>query len=180
MTRLIRSLALAVALSALAAPAAFAWPDDTHPQLSSTPAGTVAGGTWTVDVAFVSQGRVLVVDSLQPVITIREVASGTTAAFTAQPTTSRGIFRAHVVFPSAGSWSYTVAPYASGPGFAYQAVEIGAPAGGGVAGSGSAGELPASLWPVAVLGAALIMLAGLRGLAAAKRRPATWSIRQPR
>src|SRR5437899_2715176 len=66
MKRSIIGVALGTALSLMAVGSVLAWPEDTQASLSSTPAGTPPGGTWTVDVSFVSNGQILRVANLRP------------------------------------------------------------------------------------------------------------------
>jgi hypothetical protein len=117
---------IAVALSALGAQVAFAWPDDTTASLSTTPTDIDAGQPWVVDISFVSNGSILKADSIKPVVTIRNVQTGETQRFQSAPTAVTGVYEATVVFPSAGTWSYSVAAFSrSGPSFDYPPVVIG-------------------------------------------------------
>jgi hypothetical protein len=88
-------------------------------QLSSTPKGLSAGEAWLVDITVLQHGRTPL-EGLKPTITIRKVAGArkTSAAsepaaaesrtFVARPTAGTGVYRARVVFPSAGMWRYEV------------------------------------------------------------------------
>ena len=71
-------------------------------KLSSMPSGRV----WNVDVTPLQHGRTLLPDA-KPRIEIRNGAGGW-RAFSARPTAQRGVFRARVVFPAAGSWRFRV------------------------------------------------------------------------
>jgi hypothetical protein len=86
-------------------------------QLSSTPRGLSAGEPWVVDITVLQHGRTPL-DGLKPTLTIRKsvpritsgVAKGrpTIRTFAARPTGRPGVYRARVVFPSAGTWRYEV------------------------------------------------------------------------
>jgi hypothetical protein len=86
-------------------------------QLSSTPRGLSAGEPWVVDITVLQHGRTPL-DGLKPTLTIRKsvpritnaVAKGrpTIRSFAARPTGRPGVYRARVVFPSAGTWRYEV------------------------------------------------------------------------
>jgi hypothetical protein len=125
MKRLIVGLPLALSISLFAAQATLAWPDDTQASLSTRPAGISAGGTWTVDISFVSEGHILRVDSLQPSVVIENVATGERRTFQSEATAQSGVWRANVVFPSEGRWTYSVVVGISGITFDYPPVRIG-------------------------------------------------------
>ena len=171
MKRLASALALATTVLAVGAQVVFAWPDDARANLSSTPAGLAAGETWTVDITFVSQGRVLSPDSIRPVVVVQDVTTDETRTFESHATAVAGVFRADVVFPRAGAWTYKVAPSANGPFFAYPAVNIKEAA----TPMGQASSAPAEQigLDLGIVGAAvLIGLALVGGLGlAARRRP---------
>lgn len=100
-----RRLLLFLALCALALPAAAAAGGWATVQLSSTPAGARAGVPWLVDVTVLQHGRTPLA-GVKPTVTIRRGASRLT--FRARPTAATGVYRARVVFPSAGRWRYEV------------------------------------------------------------------------
>ena len=92
------------------------------------------------------RGRLVRDDAgLAPAVTIRE-ESGSEKLFLAEPT-APGKWRARVVFPGAGRWSYTVT---AGPAEYFDPVTVAASGGGGVA-------VPA--WAAAVTGALGLALA---------------------
>jgi hypothetical protein len=85
-------------------------------QLSSTPRGLAAGEPWVVNVTVLQHGRTPL-PGLKPTLTIRKVSRTTSAqgkgpvtvrTFAALPTGKTGVYRARVVFPSAGTWRYEV------------------------------------------------------------------------
>lgn len=111
-----RSFLVIAAASALALAGTAAAGGWATVQLSSTPRGLSAGEPWVVDITVLQHGRTPL-DGLKPTLTIRKspritsgVAKGrpTTRTFLARPTGSPGVYRARVVFPSAGTWSYEV------------------------------------------------------------------------
>jgi hypothetical protein len=85
-------------------------------KLSSTPKGTAADEPWVVDITVLQHGLASQpLCCVKPTVTIRKIAPfrSTTAAskpltFKARPTGRIGVYRARVVFPSAGTWRYEV------------------------------------------------------------------------
>ena len=99
--------------------------------LSSTPAGTEPGQPWNVNVTVLQHGQTPL-DDLSPTITIRN--GDATKTFNAEPAGKPGVYRAAVVFPSAGTWSYEVNDgFITGQPHTFPPVEIGAPASAPVA-----------------------------------------------
>src|SRR6266508_4556886 len=165
MKRLMIGLPLAGLLSLFAVQATLAWPDDAQASLSTSPAGTTAGGTWTVDVSFVSAGQILRVDNLHPSLVIKNVVTGERRTFQTQSTAETGVWRANVTFPSEGSWTYSVIVGGSGPTFDYPPVSI-SPATAAVAPSTGA---PAGPVPAVIALLALMAVAGAGGVIVARR-----------
>ena len=66
-----------------------------------------AGTTWGVNIRVLQHGRTPL-DGVKPTMTIRNTESGETKTFPARPTGESGVYRAEVVFPSGGTWSYEV------------------------------------------------------------------------
>lgn len=89
-------------------------------KLSSSPKNVSAGEPWIVDITVLQHGLATQpLSGLKPSLTIRRVAStrvfisserGAKASrtFPARPTSRPGVYRARVVFPSAGAWRYEV------------------------------------------------------------------------
>jgi hypothetical protein len=86
-------------------------------KLSSSPKGLSAGEPWVVDVKVLQHGLASQpLCCLRPTVTIRKVATGRSQSsssaisktFRAKETGVTGIYRARVVFPSAGAWRYEV------------------------------------------------------------------------
>jgi hypothetical protein len=75
-------------------------------QLSSAPNGLRAGDVWRVDLTVKQHGRTLLRDA-RPTVTVRAPGGGTRVV-AARKTTRVGVYRAAVVFPRAGRWSYTI------------------------------------------------------------------------
>jgi YtkA-like protein len=84
-------------------------------QLSSTPHGVSAGQPWVVDITVLQHGKTPLA-GVKPTVTIYKAAARATSAgsaalkltFAAKPTARTGVYRARVVFPSAGTWRYQV------------------------------------------------------------------------
>ena len=149
-----RRVLLAVGLLLVLAPAAQAggWATVT---LSSTPAGVQPGKTWGVDVTVLQHGRTPLT-GVHPVVTIR--GGDTIKDFAASPTGKPGVYRAEVVFPTAGRWTYQIDDgFISQMPHTYPAVQIGEP-GAAAATSGDGGG-PNLLWLIP--GIALLLAAAL-------------------
>ena len=94
------ALALVLAVPAVAGAGGFATAG-----LSSTPDGTAAGKPWNVDITILQHG-VTPAEGLKPRV---QISSGdATREFAAKPTGKPGVYRAEVVFPTAGRWDYVV------------------------------------------------------------------------
>jgi hypothetical protein len=85
-------------------------------KLSSTPKGLTAGQPWVAEITVLQHGLATQpLSGLKPTVMIRKAVVRSTAAsggpwltFRAQSTARRGVYRARVVFPSAGTWRYAV------------------------------------------------------------------------
>ena len=127
--------------------------------LSSLPDGTAPGEPWVVDVTVLAHGRTPIA-GMEPTITIARGADERT--FAARPIRT-GVYRAEVVFPDAGRWSYEVdSGFGLGPE-TFAPVDIRAPDTAPAAASSDSGR-----W-LAALGAGL--LAGLVAALLTRRRP---------
>ena len=129
--------------------------------LSSTPDGVAAGRAWTVDVTVLAHGRTPV-DGLAPKVRIR--SGEDVREFAATPAGETGVYRAEVVFPSPGRWSYQVVDGYVDNVHRFPAVQIGeaatsSAAGGG--GGGGDGIATGWLWGA---GAALLLALAALGL----------------
>jgi MYXO-CTERM domain-containing protein len=102
-----RRLLLALALFALAAPASALAGGWATAGLSPPDGGVGPGDTWNADVTILQHGQTPLA-GVSPTVTIRNASTGEAKTFAAKPTDRVGVYRAKVVFPSAGKWSYEV------------------------------------------------------------------------
>ncbi len=134
--------------------------------LSSTPDGIAPGEPWVVDLTILQHGQSdAPLAGVKPSVTVS--SGGERRTFPATPTGRTGVYRARVVFPSAGTWTYRVNDgfgHPSGVAHDYPPVRIG----GGVA--------PAAGGSGPDVGLALF-IAGLAGLGVGM---AAWLLRRPR
>ena len=159
-----RSVLVVLMAAALVLPATAAAGGWATVELSSTPDGVHPGEPWVVDLEILQHGHTPLA-GLQPRVTITERRSGAVRVVDAHPAGPRGTYRARVVFPTAGTWSYVV-----DDGFtqrhSYPPVVIG---GAAAAATGGGEDTP---WaPLALAAAAGLLVAGLAALAL-RRRPA--------
>jgi YtkA-like len=75
--------------------------------LDSVPNGIRAGEPWVVRLTILQHGRAPL-EGVEPELTISKAGGATARTFAATPTERPGVYRATVVFPSAGSWRYVV------------------------------------------------------------------------
>jgi YtkA-like len=101
---LVAAAALAAALIAPATTVAGGW---ATVGLSSLPDGAGAGEEWVVDLTVLQHGRTPL-EGVQPRVIVRAAGGGEEQEFAAKPTERPGVYRARVVFPSPGEWSYSV------------------------------------------------------------------------
>jgi hypothetical protein len=101
-TTLVAALALAAALTAPATSLAGGF---ATVGLSSLPDGARPGEPWVVDLTVLQHGRTPL-EGVNPAMIIEPAGGGTPTRFDAQPTGYPGVYRAEVVFPQAGGWSY--------------------------------------------------------------------------
>jgi len=101
-----KRLLLGLALAGLLLPAAATAGGFATVQLSSLPAGTDAGGTWTPTMTILQHG-VTPLDDLQPAVRITD-GSGEIQTFAARPAGEPGTYVAEVRFPSTGTWRYEI------------------------------------------------------------------------
>jgi len=149
-------LALPVIALLVLAPSAFAGGWATV-GLSSTPAGTDPGQPWNVEMTILQHGRTPL-DDLSPTITIRN--GDATKTFNAVPAGEPGVYRAAVVFPSAGKWNYEVNDgFITGQPHTYPPVEIGAPASAPAAAATTSDDGGPALGWLALGGIALLLAA---------------------
>ena len=86
-------------------------------KLSSTPKGLTAGEPWVVYITVLQHGLASQpLSGLSPTVTIRKATTARTTSgavlqprtFKARPTSRAGVYRARVIFPTAGTWRYAV------------------------------------------------------------------------
>ena len=75
--------------------------------ISPLPTGIEAGAVWAVDVTVLQHGRTPMPDA-KPAVLITNAKTGETRTVSAQPTSTVGVYRADVTFPSGGSWNIAV------------------------------------------------------------------------
>ena len=132
-------------------------------QLSSTPTGTKAGTPWSVDLTVLQHG-VTPLDGMEPLITISERLQPRSRSLPrrrAQP----GVYHADVVFPEAGTWTWTIWDGFSQTHTYKLRCEV-APAGDSV-GTGTDGI---SIWLAGLAGAAALAIGAVMVVMTAKRR----------
>jgi hypothetical protein len=105
MRRLVLVVATAAALTAAGTALAGGWA--TVGVSPGPPDGGGPGSTWNVDLNVLQHGRTPL-DGVVPTITIRNRDTGDTQTFTAKPTGEPGKYAAEVVFPTAGTWEYSI------------------------------------------------------------------------
>ena len=147
---------VAVTLAFPAAAAAGGW---ATAGLAPPPDGIAPGETWRAELTLLQHG-VTPLEGVNPTIT---VAGPETRTFDFAPTGKPGVYAADVVFPSAGTWRYSVNDDFSQV-HSFAPVEVGGP----VAVPGGEG-FPA--WAVAPVAAAALALAVL-GVVLVRRRAA--------
>ena len=101
---LVAAAALAAALIAPATTLAGGW---ATVGLSSLPDGARPGEEWVVDLTVLQHGRTPL-EGVKPRLLLKAANGGEEQAFVTKPTERSGVYRARVVFPSAGEWSYSV------------------------------------------------------------------------
>jgi len=147
--------ALATVLVLLVAPASALAGGFATVGLNSVPEGTAPGEPWVVDLTVLAHGRSEApVDGLRPSVEVVKSDGSGRRSFPAKATGKTGVYRASVVFESAGRWSYSI-----DDGYAathrYPPVQIGGAAATDAAGSGGGPSLLLAL-----------VVAGVAGLAA--------------
>jgi hypothetical protein len=103
-----RSVLVTVVVLLIAAASAFAGGFATV-ELRSLPDGTAPGEPWVVDMKVLAHGRSEApVDELSPSVEVVKADGSARRTFPAKPTGQPGVYRARVVFESAGSWRYSI------------------------------------------------------------------------
>ena len=161
-TTLVPALALAAALTApgMSLAGGFATVG-----LSSLPDDARPGEAWVVDLTVLQHGRTPL-EGVDPAMIIEPTDRGAATRFDAEPTGTPGVYRAEVVFPEAGEWSY-----AADDGFAavHQLGTVTIGAGSDAAPAAAAAEadrgmsLPGALAIATLVGVLAAFLAGPAG-----------------
>jgi hypothetical protein len=102
-----RLTVLAVVAAALAAPAAAQAGGWATVGLDPPPEGLAPGERWSVDLTVLQHGRTPL-EGVQPRVIVQRDDGGHRREFRARPTGEPGVYRASVVFASAGAWRYFV------------------------------------------------------------------------
>jgi len=159
-----------VLLIALGAPALAGAGGFATAGLSSTPEGVVPGQPWNVDITVLQHGRTPL-EGVSPRVVIN--SGDTRREFAAEATGEPGVYRAEVVFPSAGRWDYQVLDgFIDESPHSFPAVEIGDAAAAPAARPGAPddGAITSGwLWGA---GAALALALALLAIDRLRRRPA--------
>ena len=101
--------ALATVLVLLVAPASALAGGWATVGLSSVPDGTAPGEPWVVDLTILQHGRSETpLDGLRPMVHVVKADGSGRRSFAAKPTGRPGVYRASVIFESAGTWRYSV------------------------------------------------------------------------
>jgi hypothetical protein len=102
-----KKLLLALAVAAVAVPAASAGGWATVGLSSLPPAGLPANQDWPVDITVLQHGQTPLA-GVTPIVRIRDDGGSVVKSFTATPTGKTGVYHAVVRFPTEGSYSYEV------------------------------------------------------------------------
>lgn len=136
-------------------------------ELSSTPTGVAPGTPWNVDVTVLQHG-VTPLAGVTPIVRLRS-AGGVTREFAAETTARTGVYRARVIFPAAGRWTYEVDDgFISEAPHMFPAVTIAAPAAPAPVADGGSGV---SAGRLAGAGAALVLALAVLAADRRRRRP---------
>lgn len=115
-----RKLIAALALAALVAvPAALA--KERNVQMFGAPVPARAGQAWNATISVKIDGRLA--PGRTPVVRIVSVA-GRTITVAARATTKAGIYRARVVFPSAGMWRVIIVDRETGRAYEFSRIRV--------------------------------------------------------
>ena len=115
-----RRIAALVVLAALAAaPAALA--KERNLSMIGAPAAPKAGQAWTATIKVTIDGTL--VEGMGPMVRIVS-SSGKTIRVASQATSKAGIYRARVVFPTAGTWRVLVLDRYSGRSYEFNRVRV--------------------------------------------------------
>jgi hypothetical protein len=127
------------------------------------PAAVEAGKAWTATFSVLRHGLASQpVDGVRPTLTITNAASGQARTFRATPAGKPGVYRARVVIPSEGTWSYAIYDgftwYGHAQTHEFGSLRVEASAGGGF----PAWELGGALLGASGLAAVMLLLRRMR------------------
>ena len=115
-----RKLILLAGIAAVvAAPAALA--KERNISMIGAPVAPKAGQAWTATLKVVIDGRP--VDGMGPMIRLVDKA-GKTTFIPSKPTSATGIYRARIVFPTAGMWRVIVVDRYSGRAYEFNRMKV--------------------------------------------------------
>jgi hypothetical protein len=105
-----RRFVLVIALAAAALPFAADVGAKELPtvQISSPPAKLRPHMVWWATITYTVEGRPYEAQGWHPYVQVQKTNGTAARIFNARLTAKTGVFRARVVFPSSGSWSYDV------------------------------------------------------------------------
>jgi hypothetical protein len=162
----LRIALLAAVAAALAVPASAGAGGWATVGFDPPPERLASGETWAVEMTILQHGR-SPLDGLRPAVIVRSVDGSGERSFPAEPAGKPGVYRADVVFESAGTWRYVVDDGFAGR-HSFPAVKVG---GGKAVASGlSSGSDDGANWLLAIVVAAGAALAAGFGTAALQRR----------
>ncbi len=128
-----KKLLLMLALAAVAVPAASAGGWATVGLSSLPPAGLGPEERWPVDITVLQHGETPLA-GVTPIVRVRDGGGKVVRSFTAAPTGKTGVYRAVVMFPGEGTYSYEVydgfGSYGGARTHTFKPVAIGAGDGG--------------------------------------------------
>ena len=123
-------LVFAVAVAAVAVPAASAGGWATVGLSSLPPAGLPANEDWPVDITVLQHGQTPLA-GVTPIVRIRDDGGAVVKSFTATPTGKTGVYHAVVRFPGSGTFAYEVydgfVTYGGAQTHTFKPVQIGPP-----------------------------------------------------
>jgi hypothetical protein len=102
-----RLMLLAMIVGTLAVPASATAGGWATVGLDSLPEGVAPGEPWTVELTILQHGRTPL-EGVKPSVIVEKAGTPGPESFPARPTERPGVYRATVVFASAGEWRYRV------------------------------------------------------------------------
>ena len=161
MRKLVLAAACALALAAATAASAGGWATVGIEPLPPEQAGT----PWNVTITVLRHGRTPT-DGAKPTLTIRNAETGKTITYAAKPA-GNGRYTARVVFPSEGTWRYTVSNGLAATGYGTSQTQTFAP----VEIGGGAGDPALPAWQIGGGAVLALALAAAALLMTRRRRP---------